>query len=62
MSEPQALGQGPPAPGNYVVTGRAARSCITRGRAIPEFRSASAAAHRAYQGGYQGRANRGAIR
>jgi hypothetical protein len=61
MGEPRALGQGPPTPRNYVVTGQAARSCVTRGLAIPGFGTPPAATHRAYQHTYQVRANRGAI-
>jgi hypothetical protein len=56
MSEPQATGPGPPTPWNYMVTGCAARYCITHGRANRGFRSPSPAAIRANDG----RANHGA--
>jgi hypothetical protein len=57
MSEPQALGQGPPTQRNCMVTGRAARYCILRRRAIQGFRSPPVIGNRANDEP----ANRGAI-
>jgi hypothetical protein len=48
MSEPQALGQGPPTPWNYMVTGCAARHCVASLKAILGFRPPPSAAIRSH--------------